>query len=402
MEERRRPAREVLRGLVLPVFVPSFLFSLGTGASTPVILVAALTLGYGQAAAAALVASLALAAVLGSGPSGLIIARTGEVRSMLGATALAVVGLVTCLVTLTVGGDHPASRPAFAVAVVLIALAEIFFGLARQTLVAEHVPPHVRARAMSTFGGVHRAGRLVGPVVGSGVIALTSVAGGFWVQLVAVLLAAAVVVAVGRSPGRRLAPHTTTGDAAAVQQVAYRSVALVLVGVLALALARANRDVLLPLWGTELGLDASLISLVFAAVTAVELVMFVPAGTIMDRFGRAAVAVPCLLGMAVGFWVLPLAGTPGYLVGSLLVGLGNGLGAGIVMTLGADLSPEGGRARFLGWWTGLVQLGRVAGPGMVSLGTLLGGLAATVQLTGAIALVGAVWFVGLRLRRVIR
>ncbi|WP_197429875.1 MFS transporter [Auraticoccus cholistanensis] len=390
-------SRQVMRRLLWPAFVPTFLFSLGTGASTPVVLVAALSLGYAQPAAAALVSSLALAAVLGSGPAGLVVQRVGERRSMLAAAAVAVLALAGALVALGRGPAAPASGGLFAASVVLLSLAEVFFGLARQTMVAEAVPPSVRARAMSTFGGVQRAGRLVGPVVGSAAIALTSVAGGFWVQLAAVVLAAAVV---GRVPDLPRAPVPRAGTAAVgvVDRVDVRMVALVLVGVLALALARGNRDVVLPLWGTELQLDPELIALVFAGVSAVELVMFVPAGALMDRHGRVVVVVPCLVLMAVGFAVMPLLGTPGYLVGATLIGIGNGLGAGIVKTLGADLSPAGGRARFLGWWTGLVQIGQVAGPAMISVGTLVGSLALAVQLTGAVALAGALWFVLLRVR----
>lgn len=390
----------MLRQLVWPAFVPAFLYSLGTGASTPVVLVAALSLGFGPAAGAALVSSLALAAVVGSGPAGLLIARLGERRSMLVASALAVLALTACLVALAAGSARPGAGVLFVVGVLGLGLADVFFGLARQTMVAEAVPADVRARAMSTFGGVQRAGRLVGPVLGSGVIALTSVAGGFWVQLVAVLLAALVVLRVPAGAGAR--PALVTPTAGPVERVRLRLVALVLVGVLTLALARGNRDVVLPLWGTELQLDPALISLVFAGVSAVELLLFLPAGALMDRHGRVAVVVPCLVLIAAGFLLVPLGGLTGYLAGAVLIGIGNGLGAGIVKTLGADLSPEGGRARFLGWWTGAVQLGQVAGPVMISAGALLGALAAAVQLTGVVALLGAAWFVLLRSRGVLR
>ncbi|WP_172804064.1 MFS transporter [Auraticoccus monumenti] len=393
-------SRQVLRQLVWPAFVPTFLFSVGTGASTPVVLVAALSLGFGQAAAAALVSSLALAAVVGSGPAGLLIARLGERRSMLAAAALSVLSLTACLAALAAGSAGPGGRGLFVAGVLGLALADVFFGLARQTMVAEAVPADVRARAMSTFGGVQRAGRLVGPVLGSGVIALTSVAGGFWVQLVAVLLAAVVVLRVPAGAAGRSALVTLTGGP--VARVDVRLVALVLVGVLTLALARGNRDVVLPLWGTELQLDPALISLVFAGVSAVELLLFLPAGVLMDRHGRVAVVVPCLVLVAVGFLLVPLGGLAGYLGGAVLIGIGNGLGAGIVKTLGADLSPEGGRARFLGWWTGAVQLGQVAGPVMISVGALLGALAAAVQLTGVVALLGAGWFLVLRRRGLLR
>src|SRR5690606_42147486 len=48
------------------------------------------------------------------------------------------------------------------------------------------------------------------------------------------------------------------------------------------------------------------------------------------------------------------------LVPSLLIGLGNGLGSGIVMTLGIDVSPVHGRTRYLAWWNTMLGAGRLA------------------------------------------
>ena len=90
---------------------------------------------------------------------------------------------------------------------------------------------------------------------------------------------------------------------------------LLLVGaaVLVLTLVRTNRDLLLPLLGNEFGHSEAVISLVFAGSAVVELAFILPAGTVMDRFGRAAVLVPCLALMGVGYLIAPIAATvPGF------------------------------------------------------------------------------------------
>ena len=45
-----------------------------------------------------------------------------------------------------------------------------------------------------------------------------------------------------------------------------------------------------------------------------------------------------------------------------LMGLGNGISAGIVMTLGADAAPGSDRAQFLGGWRLASDFGHAGGP----------------------------------------
>jgi MFS family permease len=78
---------------------------------------------------------------------------------------------------------------------------------------------------------------------------------------------------------------------------------------------------------------------------------------------------------------------------AMLTGLGNGLGAGIMMTLGADLSPRRHRAEFLGLWRLLSDAGMVGGPLVLGVVTGAAGLGLASAATGAFGLVGAavVW-----------
>ena len=73
----------------------------------------------------------------------------------------------------------------------------------------------------------------------------------------------------------------------------------------------------------------------------------------------------------------------------LLIGFGNGLGSGIVMTLGADFSPEVGRAQFLGAWRVCGDLGTAGGPVIAAAATGLATLAAASVTMGVIGAIGA-------------
>ena len=73
----------------------------------------------------------------------------------------------------------------------------------------------------------------------------------------------------------------------------------------------------------------------------------------------------------------------------LLIGFGNGLGSGIVMTLGADFSPDVGRAQFLGAWRVCGDIGTAGGPLLASAAIF------AISLAGASLMMGAVGIVGL-------
>ena len=78
-----------------------------------------------------------------------------------------------------------------------------------------------------------------------------------------------------------------------------------------------------------------------------------------------------------------------FAVVAMAMGLANGLGAGMVMTLGADIAPPAVRAQFLGVWRLFSDSGAAAGPLVVAAGAALGSLAGGVVVVGGIGLVAA-------------
>lgn len=155
---------------------------------------------------------------------------------------------------------------------------------------------------------------------------------------------------------------------------------------------RAGRFLIIPLWGAEqLGLDAAQIGIIVTAGAILDVSMFVPAGMLMDRFGRKVAAVPSFALMALGIGLIPFTRDfTTLLLAAMLVGLGNGLGAGLMMTLGADLAPPGAVGEFLGIWRLIGDIGSVAGPlmvGIVAAAVGLSGGAWVLSLAGWLAVV---------------
>jgi hypothetical protein len=75
---------------------------------------------------------------------------------------------------------------------------------------------------------------------------------------------------------------------------------------------------------------------------------------------------------------------------AVVMGIGNGIGSGIVNTLGADAAPVLGRPTFLGVWRELADGGSALGPVILSAVTALAGLAGGIVVSGGVGLAAAV------------
>ncbi len=359
-----------LRSLAPTVYVPAAVYGLGQGAAAPVVALTARDLGASVPVAGLMVALWGLGQVLGDLPAGRLVGRVGERVAIVAASVVGGAGVVLALLAPHVG--------VLAVGLVLTGLANAVWGLARMSYLSEAVPIARRAQAMSLFGGSIRLGFFVGPLLGAAVIVAVGTQGGFVVQLAAIVVSGVLMARLPDPPTRRDPSVDAVLRLGQVVARHRRLLATLGSGSLLMGAARAARDAVLPLWGDHLGLEAATVSLVFGLGALVDVVCSYPAGRLMDRYGRAWVAVPSLVLMAVAYLGLPLAtGLAGFAAASLVLGLGNGLGNGVIMTLGADTAPPATRAEFLAAWRLTHDLGFLAGP----LG--IAGAAATAPLLAA-------------------
>lgn len=385
----------LLRRLVLPVYLPTALYATGAAAIVPVVPLVGLDLGLSVPQVALLITVAGLITVVGPLPTGQLVVRIGERGAMILGGLVSVAAVVGCLVAAWSDGNGPAPvwAPAlFCAAILLMSLGDLTWDLGRQTYIADEVPVHLRARAMSLFGGTIRVGRILGPLFGAGLIAIGGAASAFFVHLVAAV-AGLVLITIFVPPHLRqeIDPDAPEPEDLPTRGAVLRPLLLVGGAVLVLTLVRTNRDLLLPLLGNEFGHPEAVISLVFAGSAVVELAFILPAGTLMDRFGRAAVLVPCLALMGVGYLLGPIAATvPGFIAISLIFAVGNGLGAGINKTLSADMTPSRNRAGWLGLWNSFTNAGALVGPALIAVTGAVTLVTASFA-TGWLSLAGAAW-----------
>src|SRR6478609_3437680 len=376
-----------LRDIAPAAFLPPALFAVGQGAIAPVVVISATDLGASPAMAALVVASAGLGQIVADMPAGTIVHRYGERPTMIGAAALTVLALLGCI--------FATNLAVFALCIFVTGSGTAVWLLARQAYVTEVVPYRLRARAMSTLGGVFRIGLFIGPFVGSAMVHWVGLWGAYAVHIVAALIAAGILLVVGDleiesdAPPGAAKPRASFGTVLREQ----RSVLATLgVGVLTVSAIRAARQVALPLWGQELGLSASAISLIFGISGAVDMLLFYPAGKVMDRFGRMWVAIPSMAVLCLSLILLPLAGDAAWLmVIGVLMGIGNGMSSGLVMTLGADLAPPGQRPVFLGIWRVFSDGGNGAGPFVIAGVTAVATLGAGIFAMGVVGILGGAW-----------
>ena len=115
---------------------------------------------------------------------------------------------------------------------------------------------------------------------------------------------------------------------------------------------REGRYVIIPLVADRLGLSVAEIGGLLAVGTVIDFVVFPISGVIMDRFGRLYSIVPAFTVMAIGLVMLGLADdATDVAIASVLIGAGNGVTSGAVLTLGADLAPEGEEGPYLAGFT---------------------------------------------------
>jgi MFS family permease len=383
-----------LRPIAVAAYGPTVLSSIGTGAVLPVLALTARDLGASVGTAAVIVSLLGVGMLVGDLPAGALAARFGERRALLAASVAEAVGM-------TAAGLAP-SVVTLAAAVLALGLAGSVFGLARHAYLTNAVAPSLRARALSTLGGVHRVGIFVGPFVGALVLSWWGSIGPYAVGAAAAL-AAAGLVAVTKDLAVRDAAHRADRASTVRSREGSLTVFRVLrdhrrvlttlgFGVIAVAATRAARNAIVPLWAEAIGLDATSTSIVFGLSGAADMLLFYPAGWAMDRFGRVHVAVPSMLVLGLGMVLVPFASTFWALVVvATVLGIGNGIGSGILMTLGADASPEVGRAQFLGGWRLMGDIGWASGPALVSAVAVLASLGTASVVMGVVAWAGAAW-----------
>ncbi|MFC1996714.1 MFS transporter [Chloroflexota bacterium] len=368
--------------LILPVYLPTFLISLAGGILIPVLPLYLREFDVGYGLVGLVLAGQALGMLIADIPSGMVMRRLGQRRAM-------IVGLgFVALSTLALFWAR--SVPEALLYRILSGVGFSIFGVSRHAYIAESAVIGVRGRAVALFGGVNRIGRFSGPAIGGMIGSAISlrapilITGGL--LTVAFLF---VILMVPRTHATQIREQgslkTYVRQLWSTAKDQYRILTTVGAGQLFAQMVRTGRDVLVPLYGSDiLGLDVAQIGWISTIASAIDMTLFYPVGMIMDRWGRKFAIVPSFLVQGIGLALIPLTGGfIGLAVVAGIIGFGNGLGSGTMMTLGADLAPADARGEFLGMWRLIGDLGFMLGP------SVAGAVAGILTLPAAALVMGS-------------
>lgn len=388
--------------------IPALLYATGVGAILPVLPLIARDLGQPHfsdpsvvlAVAGVVTALLMVGELIGYLPSGWIVNKVGERNAMIGASVLSIIGLVACLLSNTPWLTG--------IGVFFIGLATAVFSLARHAFITTYVPITYRARVLAAVGGIFRFGNFAGPFITVAMLAIfVTLESAYWIHLV-MCVAAIIVLLAAKDPASMIADNDKAAGttparrrpAGLFRTIASRRDILLRLGTPAAIISalRAGRIVLIPLWAVSIGLDDVTTATIIAIAGGVDFALFYVGGWIIDKVGRLWNALPSTLGIALA--LIMLAFTSGmshavawFIVLTMIMAVANGLGTGILLTLGADFADPQDPAPFLGAWRFTSGLGNAASPLIVSALTAAVSLPFAVGALGVSGVIGAAMLV---------
>ena len=359
--------------VLLGLYGPSVLLSLGQGMVVPTIPALAATFDISAGLAAQMVTARMLGGVIALLPVGQVLDRFGR-KPVLVAGPLVVAGAsaLTAVAPLF---------PLLLVAQFLTGLGSSAWMIAREIVAVDVVRQDQRGRMMSGFHGMNSVGVAVGPVLGGLVTDWFDFRAVFWVYALMALITLAVSVRIRETAEPRSRSSRSLLNIGRLSQVEpyFRVTYVVLTINTFVAMMRgALINSLVPLYvGLQLGYSSTAIGSLFGIYGLVNVLMIGPTGVLSDKRGRKAVVVPSTFIATFVFLAFPLvSGIAGLSVLIALTGVATGLALGTMATYTYDVIPEHARARLQTLRRLFGEMGGITGP-------LLGGMIADAASPGA-------------------
>ncbi len=369
--------------LILPVYLPTLILSFGRGMLIPILPLYAKSFDASYGLIGLVLAAEGIGHLTADLPTGVLLRKIGGKPVMVlgvGCVALSALALFW-------------AQTIFEVVLYrfIAGIGGALWNISRHAYLAHFTAPYQRGRALSVFGGTNRIGTFAGPAIGGVLGAVYGLRSAFLVYAgLAAITTFTSARFVEKTPASGALPGGRLGHLFGIFKSHYRQLATAGSGQLFAQMIRTGRHVVVPLYAADIiGLDVRSVGWILSISAFVDMSMFYPASLIMDRYGRKYATVPCFTIQAVGMGLIPFTGSfSTLLLAAIVIGLGNGLGSGSMMTLGADLAPRESMGEFLSVWRLIGDGGHMGSPLIVGgIADLLGLSAATfvISCTGLLA-----------------
>lgn len=328
------------------IYIPGFLISFLQGFVLLLIPLFAVDLGVSWLGVGLLLTLKSVGTLIINIPASLLVAKCGERKPMLLASIC-----IAC-VCLALANAH--SFLTLATLMLLLGMGVGGWMLGQHTLLSALKQRKERGRSLSLIATYQKVGMFLGPVLAGLLAEYFSYQLAFYlVAILAVISALLIMVSPIRVPRTDQQLSSKQFFMQLPTLLRSRQSTLVYASVFSgtLKFVRSARQLLVPLWGHHIGLSAAEIGLAFSLSGFLDTVLIYFGGHVSDQFGRKYSGGACMALLATSLCLLPLATDFwAFLIVALIAGIGNGIGGGIIMTLGADLAPDDSRALFIGTW----------------------------------------------------
>ncbi len=326
-------------------------------------------------------------------PAGILINRFGLNRIM-------ITGVILFGISAIIAGFSGS----FSILLFSRLLAGVSFALwsiSRHAYIASVVPNESRGKALSLFGGLGRIATIIGPLLGGILAEFVSIRSPFFLQggIAFVTLILILRTSVNYEISQRKTNDGYIGDFKNTFMDHKNAYLTAGIAAIALQFLRASREIVIPLWGDNVGLRKDEIGYITTLSFAVDSLMFPIAGFIMDKFGRRYTGIPAFIILGFSLVLIGTVNSPilfltsysTLILSAVLSGVGNGISSGLVLTIGSDLSPPDNRGGFLGIWRFISDGGGAAGPTVMGIIANSYSLATASFSSGLIAIFGIIF-----------
>ncbi|MEH6576875.1 MAG: MFS transporter [Amphritea sp.] len=376
----------IFKKFFLPVICPSAVIAIIQQAMLVVLPLYILAIGGSLAESAAVIGLKGVGMMAADLPAGLLLARIGDKRLMICAAVFFAIAMILMAVFPLL--------PVLMLAAVIIGLAHGTWLVSRIAFIGATAETNERGRVMAMSAGTIRLGNVIGPAL-AGLLIATS---GYDITLY--LFSAGTLLVILFIclwvPNCTVSTKQSRHLSALKQTVRENKHTFMTAGVaaFALTLVRSSRALLLPLMGAALLLDEASIGLAISVGAVIDTLLFYPAGSLMDRIGRKPIFIASLMILGISLAVLPFSqGLWSLILIAGLMGVGNGVSAGVIMTVGSDLAPQHNKGSFIGVWRLVSDVGATAGPIFIGTVVKLSSLAVAAHSVGLLGVIGGVYVI---------
>lgn len=244
------------------------------------------------------------------------------------------------------------------------------WGTGSSIVIADVTGEENRGRAVATRSFSMRLGNVSGPLIGGLLATFFDLRSIFLFNAVTKLVVLVVLIFLVGETRPEAAAKKSAGAAGAGEQVGFSiflTRAFLVISFVTFTLSLVGGGVfeaLFPIYAkTTMGLTPGEIGYLLTAVSVTVLLVSVPNGILVDRYGRKRTLIPGLLILAVSAYLLSRIGNlPMAYMAVVVYGIGEAMTTGASQVYVMDLAPEARRGTFLGVWSLFTNTSAVIAP----------------------------------------